>query len=294
MMCMGKMLKLDIAEKRRRECSDRMKIIGLMCTWNNLEFLKCSLPQALSFCDELILVEGCHSGSYPKRSTDGTCEYIETMRESPKLVVRDFDFNGRYDKVQRQIRNRFPKDSTLYKPGNWVFNWDDDVFLMDEDLPKLRAALESTSCNQVRGLIRHFLFNFRFNAIMNGWSVLYRITDGLYLSGVSNANYKGDRNTSREFINGITWFHYNYVKKPERFKARMAMSVEKGTATSKGQFERFMSVRWDKDEDILNGNAFAEIKRIRPEGELNIYIGEHPEAVASHPWRHINDVREAK
>ena len=271
-----------------------MKVIGLMCTWNNLEFLRCSLPQALSFCDELILVEGCHSGNFPKRSTDGTCEYIETMKESPKLVVRDFDFIGRYDKVQHQIRQSFPRESALYEPGNWVFHWDDDIFFMYKDLPKLRAALEATSCNQITGSIRHFLYNFRFNAIMRAWSNVYKIADGLHLSSVSNVHYGRNRHASCELIKGVTLFHYNYVKKPERFKARMIMSIEKGTRASKGQFERFMDISWDKDEDILNGNAFTEIKKISPEGDLNIYTGEHPEAVADHPWRHINDVREMK
>ena len=103
-----------------------MKIIGLMLTWNNLEFFKRALKQALDFCDEVILVEGCHSKYYPKRSTDGTCEYIETIRNLPKLVVRDFNFGGLYNHVQLRIRQEFPKDSAFYEPGNWIINWDDD------------------------------------------------------------------------------------------------------------------------------------------------------------------------
>jgi len=67
-----------------------MKIIGSMFTWNNLEFFKCALKQALEFCDEVVLSEGCHSHQYPMRSTDGTCEYIETIKNHPKIRFVEF------------------------------------------------------------------------------------------------------------------------------------------------------------------------------------------------------------
>lgn len=269
-----------------------MKIIGLMVTWNNLEFLKCSLPQALSFCDELILVEGCHSQRYLKRSTDGTCEYIETIKGLPKLRVRDFSFKGNYLSVQRTIRSEFPKISEFYKQGNWVFNWDDDCLFMKEELSMLRMAMEMTEYDSVSYAVRNFIYNFRFNSIEMGAVDAYRIIDGMYLTGIDNAHYKDGRRFPFHHIDDITLFHYNYVKKPERFKARMAMSVEKGTEASIGVHEKWMGVKWDKDEDIFKSRAVVE--SVRPGEELNIYNGKHPEAVDNHPWRYIKDVREIK
>lgn len=268
-----------------------MKIIGLMVTWNNLEFLKCSLPQALNFCDELILVEGCHSQKYPKRSTDGTCEYIETIKAMPKLRVQDFNHKGNYDFVQRTIRSEFPKISEFYKEGNWVFHWDDDCLFMDEELPMLRTAMETTDCDSVSYVVRNFIYNFRFNSIEMGAVDSYRIVDDMYLTGINNAHYKNGRRFSSCHIDGVTLFHYNYVKKPERFKARMVMSIEKGP-TSVGRYEQWMAVKWDKDDDIFKSRAIVEY--VRPGEGLNIYSGEHPKAVDDHPWRHIKDVREVK
>lgn len=267
-----------------------MKVIGLMLTWNNLEFFKRSVHQALNFCDELIVVEGCHSKIFPKRSTDGTCEYIETIRNLPKLRVKAFDFKNKYNIVQCLIRSRVPKTSEFYKEGNWVFHWDDDYFFMEEELPILRAAMEAIECDSVNYVARNFIYNFKFNSIKRNFAVAYRIIDDLYLSGVSNAHYKNGKRFSSQFVSGVTLFHYNYVKKPERMKARFVMSIEKGTKASEGRYERWMGVKWDKDEDIFKSKSIVE--EIRPGEGLHIYKGEHPEAVADHPWRHIKDVRE--
>lgn len=271
-----------------------MKIIGLMVTWNNLEFFKCALEQALSFCDEVIVVEGCHSQQYPKYSTDGTCEYIESIKGMPKLRVMDFDFIGRYDTVVRRIRQDFPKTSKFYKPGNWVAQWDDDTFFLEEDLPKLKVAMEKTKNDAVTYPYRNFFYNFRFNFLadrQNG--VYYRITDGLHLAGISKARYKDKRPYSCQVLEGMMCFHYAHVKKPERQNARFVMSVEKGTKASVGRYEKWLSVSWNKDEDIFN--SLGILRPLRPvEEPLSIYNGKHPMALDSHPWRHIKDVREVK
>ena len=271
-----------------------MKIIGLMLTWNNLEFFKCSLPQALDFCDELILVEGCHSRQYPQRSDDGTVAFIQSIKTRPKLRIMDFGFGGRYDAVQRRIRSEFPKASKFYKSGNWIMHWDDDMFFMEEDLPKLKTAMKTTDCDSLSYFARDFIYNFRFNSIEKGGVDTYRIIDGMQLSGVSNAHYKNGsyRRFTVQCINEITLFHYSYVKKPERMNARFVMSIEKGTRESVGKHNLWMSVKWEKDEDIIKSTATME--SIRPDEEFGIYYGEHPQAVADHPWRYIKDVRSVK
>ena len=72
----------------------------------------------------------------------------------------------------------------------------------------------------------------------------------------------------------------------------MVMSIEKGTKTSIGIYEKFMSVVWDKDEDIFKSETIVE--SIRPGEGLNIYTGPHPSILDNHPWRHIKDIREVR
>lgn len=269
-----------------------IKIIGLMLTWNNLEFFRYSVHQARSFCDELIVVEGCHSQQYPKHSTDGTCEYIDSIRDLPKLRVMDFVLKGRYDSVQRKMRSDFPKTSKFYEKDNWVFHWDDDCFFMEEELPKVRVTMETTTYDSISYGTRNFIYNFRFNTRGSESLDSYRIIDNMYLTGINKPYYKSRRRFPFYHIDGVTLFHYTYVKKPERFNARMLMSIEKGCTVSVGRYKQWMSVKWEKDEDIFKSKTI--IKNIRGDEELNIYSGDHPEAVANHPWRHINDIREIK
>lgn len=269
-----------------------MKIIGLMLTWNNLEFFKHSLEQALDFCDELILVEGCHSRHYPKHSTDGTCEHIETIRKSPKLVIQDFEYNERrYNLIQHRIRQEFPKLSALYKPGNWIVPWDDDMFYFNDTLPKIRAAMQNAKNDSLRWQERHFIYNFRFCTKARDIGC-YRIVNGSYLHGMNTPCYPDGRHFKPDEVEGIELFHYGFVKKPERLEARFQMSIEKGTKASVGRYERWMDVRWDEDEDIFKSRSIIE--EMRPGDGLHIYNGKHPEAVDDHPWRHIKDVREMK
>lgn len=268
-----------------------MKIIGLMLTWNNLEFFRCALGQALDFCDELILVEGCHSQKFPKRSTDGTCEFIESIKGLPKLLVADFAHKyDKYDKTQLLIRRDYPKMSRYYKPGNWIFHWDDDFFLFENDLAKLKDIMQSTKRDSLNFRCRHFFFNFRFNMLQWSGIYCYRIIDDFKLRGISDPYYGNGKKFSILNLDDIVGLHYGYVKKPKRMEARWIMSVEKGTKASKGRFEKWMNISWDKEEDIFN----SPLKEIRHAEGLNIYKGSHPKILANHSWRFVEDVRRVK
>ena len=266
-----------------------LKIIGLMLTWNNLEFFRCAVEQALEFCDELILVEGCHSIRYQKRSDDGTVTFIQALKTQPKLKVVDFRRGEQYDFVQRVIRQRYPKTSHYYQPGNWVFHWDDDLFFFEKDLEKIKNAMEHSKEDALDFNSRYFLYNFRFNCLRRSGIYCYRIVEGLKFKVLMTAYYADGRRYSIKRIDDITVFHYGCVKKPERQRARWVMSVEKGSKASVGRFDKWMGISWERDEDIFkSANA---IKELISGDAVNIYEGEHPEALASHPWRHIDDVR---
>lgn len=268
---------------------DDLKIIGLMLTWNNLEFFKCAFEQGLEFCDEVIIVDGSHSSQYPKSSTDGTVTFINSIRNRPRVHVMDFNQGGRYDYVQKAIRYTYPMKSQYYKPGNWVFHWDDDNFFFNKDLPEIKYAMKHSKEDSLDFSARRFIFNFRFNCLNRAGTCSYRITDGLRLMGVHNAYYSDFRRYTIRKIDAIIAFHYPCVKKPERQKARWVISVEKGTKNSIGLYDKWMGISWERDEDIFKDEDI--IKDLVVGDRLNIYKGEHPEALANHPWRDIDDVR---
>lgn len=275
-----------------------MKILGLMMTYNNLHFFKCALKQAINFCDEVIIVEGSHLKDSPQRSKDGTCEYIETIKNNPKIIVKDFKVTGtKYNILQCALREKFVKESLLWEPGNWVLQWDDDWMFFDEDLPKVNHILETADKDTIMFRERRFAYNFKLSLLAPKSSVagirMQRITDGCYYTPVSHLHYKDGINYTKKAdrvlnYTDIIYHHYPYVKTSDRVKFRWDLSVNKGTKSNKNTYELWKNMDLKKD-------IFKQEKEFRKIiggiGNLEIYIGEHPEVLDNHPWRYIDDVR---
>jgi len=265
-----------------------MKIIGLMLTWNNLEFFKCSLHQALNFCDEVYVVDGCHFHKYPWHSTDGTYEYIKNYRH-PKLRLVDIrKKRNRYDKVQRFLRETIPKKSQYWKPGNWVFQLDDDLFFFEKDLIRIREAMQNSEYPALTCDVRYFIYNFKLNFLQKGGSVCYRILDEFGMKYAGRPCYKNGVGFKALYLKDIIAHHYTYMKKPARMKARWEMSIEKGANSSIGRFQKWMNIDLNK---IDFAQLKEELNRIRPDGGLNIYTGKYPKVLDNHPWMNIDDIR---
>lgn len=281
------------------------KIIGLIMTYNNLHFFKCVLQQMLDFCDEVILIEGCHFTEYPKESTDGTCEYIKTLKHPKLKIIPDFERNSdRYDVVQLELRRRHSEESKYWKPGNWILQWDDDILFFNKDLEILKTVLmdERIPVDTVIVRERRFAYNFRFNILMpydfRGFRCK-RITDGCkYMSGVSQLYYKdGSRYLDAKNLGQLdnaACHHYLRVRTSDRVKLRWELSVNKGCIKNKHNYKIWEKIKWDKDEDILTQKDDFNIVLGTGErdGILSIYNGKHPEVLDNHPWRYINDVRD--
>lgn len=278
------------------------KIIGLLMTYNNMNFFKCAVQQMLGFCDEVILIEGSHFKQYPKRSNDGTYEYIKTLKHSKLKIIQDFKrTSDRYDVVQRNLRKKHSEESKYWQPGNWILQWDDDTFFFNDDLPKIKHILETTDKDTVMFRERRFAFNFRFSLLAPknriGGIKCHRITDGCgYKSGVSHLHYKnGSRYiniaSKRLLVSDIVYHHYPYVKTSDRVKFRYDISVNKGVKFNKDTFKVWQKIKWDKDEDILKQEINFR-KVIGGKGAFEIYNDRHPEILDNHPWRYIDDVRE--
>jgi len=282
-----------------------MRILGRMITWNNLEFFKYALKQALSFCDEVVLIEGCHSGNYPRHSTDGTVEYIKSFHH-PKLKVIKPDWEGltkkhwEYWKVQCALCNLTLNAFNLQGNDDWIMGWPDDQFYFNKDLERIRDILKRSQGDRVWYNCRKFIYNFRFNVMEHkakGAMSINRITAGCFYKPIHHLCYKNGKYYSQvnpgDRISDISMFHYSSVKKIERMFARCQMTLETpGRYTlSEGWFDNWMGIEWTKDEDIFKQkDALAFILNSEPE-RINIYKGKHPEILDTHPWRNIDDVR---
>lgn len=274
-----------------------MNIIGIILTWNNLNFFKCVLAQALVFCDEVIVIEGCYLKEFSKRSTDRTCEYIQSVK-NPKLVVIDiqnFNYQIGSNELQRQLRETYLKRSKYWKPDNWIIQWDDDTLFFNKDLPVIKKIIQTTNADILKFRERRFAFNFRFNLFADIDSfqaaIFQRIKPGCHFRPPSKiCNKDGSLYKNILEVPEIIYHHYPYVKLTERNKFRWALSVTKGCAQHKITPTLWDNFSWDDDSDIFkHENTFKKI--IGGQGKLNIYNGIHPEILNSHPWKNLNDIR---
>ena len=266
-----------------------------MLTWNNLIFFKYSLQQALSFCDEVWVIDGCHFYKYPWHSTDGTYEYLKNYKHEKLKFVDIERVVDKYEKVQCLLRTKTPRMSSLWKPGNWVFQLDDDLFFFEKDLVKIREAMQNSKYPALEFNMRYFIYNFRLNFFQKSLDLCYKIVNDFekkfVMKGVGYPRCRSGAKYRTDYLKDIIVHHYTYMKIPERMSPRWEMSIEKGTKSSRGRFKRWMDIDLNKTN---SAQLEKELNKIRSGGGLNIYTGKHPEVLDNHPWVNVDDIRRLK
>lgn len=74
-------------------------------------------------------------------------------------------------------------------------------------------------------------------------------------------------------------------------KARWEISKEKGYINALENYDKFMTIKWKDDKDILQYSK--EIEELCDESGFNVYHGPHSQVLSLNPWRFIDDVRKA-
>lgn len=119
-----------------------MKIVaGLQC-YNEADFIKECIFSLYSFCDVIIINEGCwkNKGVFnkPKRSTDGTINIINSIPD-PENKIKLFHYNGNNQIDHRQKTLNVAKQ---YHP-DWYLNGDGDEIFHEDEIDMLMRALKS-------------------------------------------------------------------------------------------------------------------------------------------------------
>lgn len=186
-----------------------------------------SIRSALPLCDEFIVNVG--------PSDDDTLELLRGI-DSPKIRIVESQWNERMQTkgyVYGQQKNIAHFNCT----GDWAFYLEADEVLHEDDLPRIRAAMERHLDNdRVEALVfdyLHFYGNHRTYAWSPGWyrrapriiknSIRSYSPDGLFFL-VLETNKKG--RYPRAALADATIYHYGWVRSEEQMNEKSS-KVEK-------------------------------------------------------------------
>ena len=213
-------------------CLFIMKISGFSFVRNGFDygvpFLE-SLQSILPVCDEFIMVVG--------NSNDGTREAIEALQSNKiKIIDTVWDMNlKKGGKIFAQQTN-IGVDAAS---GNWCFHIQADEVIHENDLPKIKQAIEQNDDNKnVEGFILPFLhfwggYNYIRNTrrihkhevriFRNGIGVRsYRDSQGFRkfssINNYNNGKEPGEKLHVKKIDAPI--FHYNGIRPPAAFRKK--------------------------------------------------------------------------
>lgn len=290
-------------------------------TYEQMDWLPWSIDQldrCLEFgsIDKVLIAEGAHSKNDPARSPDGSWDYLNDRVDSNKDYVL-FDAEpfrnkySRYDFAQAALLNHmwatFPENEE-----SWMFLVQDDMFFFDVFLKNVRTLCENASKEKMDMVItKQMAFSFNMQLYWRNRSayILTKRCEGSVWKPTSKLFYS-DGVPYLKKINKIKFdpkfeyitFHFGNVKTMAREKTRYAMSAEKGTPNSMEWFNKVWLAA-----DLNNLDAAYEANRqiygaygFKPDSPdmgpvvwqtLDIYKGEYPEILRTHPYMNIEDIR---
>jgi hypothetical protein len=162
--------------------------------------------------------------------------------------------------------------------------FDADEFYTNDYVKYLNELMAEGKADIIRICGSNFAFSFKWRFVVRGTEVsctrtIYKKTPSLFFVPTSQPRNAG--NVIVEDRNKLGRFHYNWVKPRER------LLIRHRTSGFKPGMLKWFNKNWDTIElkdgrkyEFYNGNFV-----------LKRYDGKHPEILADHPWKDVEDVR---
>ena len=240
-----------------------MKLIAYYAVYNEADFLEYSIRSVIPHVDHVIVIEGAWKETYEvnghQRSKDGTCEILRKLQKEfgSKLQVEYRNMDSQLEQ-RTEVFNLLPRDKTF----QLLLVDGDEVWTADQ-IQKLRQEDKSweTGVVHVKSLI--FINDFE------------HVSEVVYpRMWVIRPDYKDLKfvEPNRISVDGgdflsidrpdIHFFHYSYCHSPERFQEKK------------------------RERTRLHGNFAWELRDglvQRDDANIQIFEGEHPEIMKTHP-----------
>lgn len=273
------------------------KIIGLLTAWGAERWIKPAIEQALSYCDETVVVV---SAFVPELEQFGD-RTLDICKDNGDIKLLDYRTDkGTISEAVADTLNYMLESSALYEPSNWVWILDVDEFYADSAHGIIRAAIDSNQYNQITTESKFFYINMRHYLDETG-DRLFRI-DAEGECFVPTNKWPTAKSRIYVLPRDDGMFHYGLLASADMYRIKWQVEYK-----SKRQADK---VRW-LDEiypgyDLGDEDRWIEENRKRfgirspwfnkgftpaADGRLYHYLGKHPKFIEQTGLAGIEDFR---
>lgn len=283
----------NVRKRLQPQTPDSLRISVGMIAFNEEEYIEYSIRSIYEFVHEIIIIEGAvqnmDHATPDGHSTDRTLSIVRNMGD-PDKKIRIIHSPDRFWKDKAAMRNAYIRLVT----GNFLMTVDADEVYRRKDIQQfITGILENPRkiCFPIPFL--HFWKDFWHTTIGSVWNDLmprhYRLRGGEhYRSHAVLSDAKGtlmngmDRNGGYDMqsitIQGVSIFHYGYVKKQKNVTNKLQFYHRRGQAV----MDTFSA--WKPGQHTQPTN--------RGQTRVIPFIDELPEVMTRHPYYNVHAIED--
>lgn len=279
------------------------KIIGLLTAWGAERWIKPAIEQALSYCDETIVVVSAFVPEL-EQFEDRTLDICKE-HEDIKLL----DYRTDKDVISEAVAdtlNYMLKSSPLYEPGNWAWILDADEFYADTAHEMIRAAIDVKFTNicspydQITVESRFFYINMQHYLNEDG-DRLFRINEEGECFVPTN-KWSTTRGQVYILPRNDGMFHYGLLASADIYRAKWQVEYKRKKQADKVRWIDEIYPNYDlRDEERWIEENCKRFSIRSPwfnrgftpdeNGRLFRYAGKHPKFIENSGLTKIEDFR---
>lgn len=257
---------------------------GYIQVYNEATWIDYAIDQAAKLCDRALIMEGAQYTNFPnipERSNDGTLDIISDKRRQYPNLLQVMNTTRVHKKYRINQCSNFNHALSICRQGDYFIVLDADEFYADSCIDEMNRLMRENKVETIYFKENSFAFSFRWIVSFGKDSfvpVIVKKVEGFHFAPTLKRINAGERSVS---IDGFNRFHYKWLKPKARLMTRMRTSMQyKGMAS-------WLDDAWQNvrlEENIVYKSYSSDFT-------LHRYDGEHSSLLASHPWRHIEDIR---
>jgi len=258
--------------------------LGFMQVYNEVNWVGYAIDQAMTICDELLIVEGSQFVAFPdmpERSNDGTLDIINDKAKRYPEIIKIINTTRKHSNYRLNQCANFNLGLDHCKIGDYFLQLDADEFFLDEWISEAKELMRERKVDHIKALSYKFAFSFKWRIDFGGMqskSIIIKKTKGFHFVPTHKLINPGKNIIT---ITRIGHYHYCWLKPRKRMRTRMRTS---------GMYPDMLN--WfDENWDNFRLENGKEYPAYAGKFTLHRYEDKHPSILDNHPWKDIEDIR---